>query len=370
MASPSSLARLRLGAFVILLAIPGAGCLAQQWDPQRIVMAENAEISARIADATQELERARAELARLHKTQEDLDARMQQIDNFAKLPGLGREFVQTVLEELRTLPKPALLTARLAEGQALVATSDSYLRAERALRELEDIDAVAAQRLKPPASAAPQAPTVEPALRQLLGEQRTLLSRLVADQQQLLRLLREIRDAEQALDQRNEAARGELTGLLFWIPVRPGKETITELGQALAWTVSAANWGAVAGTLRSQIARKPLWPTAALLLAVGLYAARKRLWEKLAALAPSEIGYERYRIGHAMAALALTLGLALPLPIVMHTAAAAAVRIRHPGIPGCARRHPAARRRAGPGSRRNGLPAGPTRLGGSLLRVG
>ncbi|MCU0974033.1 MAG: mechanosensitive ion channel, partial [Burkholderiales bacterium] len=198
----------------------------------------------------------------------------------------------------------------------------------------EDIDAVAAQRLKPPASAAPQAPTVEPALRQLLGEQRTLLSRLVADQQQLLRLLREIREAEQALDQRNEAARGELTGLLFWIPVRPGKETITELGQALAWTVSAANWGAVAGTLRSQIARKPLWPTAALLLAVGLYAARKRLWEKLGALAPSEIGYERYRIGHAMAALALTLGLALPLPIVMHTAAALLSESGIQGFPG------------------------------------
>ena len=61
---------------------------------------------------------------------------------------------------------------------------------------------------------------------------------------------------------------------------------------------------------------------------------RKRLWDKLAALAPSEIGYERYRIGHAIAALALTLGLALPLPIVMHTAAVLLSESGIQGFPG------------------------------------
>ena len=321
MASPSNLALFGLGAFVILLAIPGAGCFAQQSDPQRIITAENREISSRIADTPLALDRARTDLARLQKTKENLDASMQQIDDYAKLPGLGREFVQTVIEELRTLPKPMVLTARVAQSRLVAATSDAYVRAERALRELGDIDAALAQRLKASGSAVPQAPTVEPALRQLLAEQRELLSRLVAEQQQLLKLLREIGDAEQALEQRSEAARGELTGLLFWIPVRPGTETFTELGQSLAWTVSPANWGAAAAILRDQMVRRPLWPTVALLIAVGLYAARKRLWSKLAALAPSEIGFERYRISHAMAGLALTLGLALPLPIVMHTAA-------------------------------------------------
>jgi hypothetical protein len=72
--SPSNLALFGLSAFVILLAIRGAGCFAQQSDPQRIITAENREISSRIADTPLALDRARTDLARLQKTKENLDA--------------------------------------------------------------------------------------------------------------------------------------------------------------------------------------------------------------------------------------------------------------------------------------------------------
>ncbi|MGA8055999.1 MAG: hypothetical protein WCA12_19435, partial [Burkholderiales bacterium] len=90
-----------LAALILLVAIPGAASLAQQADLLPLIAAENAEISDRIKSTGLARARARGELARLHKSREDLDAGMQRIDKFAQLPGLGREFVQTVIEQLR-----------------------------------------------------------------------------------------------------------------------------------------------------------------------------------------------------------------------------------------------------------------------------
>ncbi|MGA8053004.1 MAG: mechanosensitive ion channel domain-containing protein [Burkholderiales bacterium] len=311
-----------LAAFILLVAIPGAASLAQQADLLPLIAAENAEISNRIKSTGLALARARGELARLHKSREDLDASMQQIDKFAQLPGLGREFVQTVIEQLRTLPRPEALTARVAESRLVVAASDAHLRDERALRALSDVDAALAQRLTASGGDASTSATqnVETGVRGLLAEQRDLLTGLVAEQQQLLQTLREIDSAEQKLEQRSVEARAKLTQLLFWIPVRPGSETFSELGQSLAWTVSPGNWRAALAIAWRRMAGKPLWPAVALVVAGGLYAARKRLQHRLAALAPAAMPGGRYRIGHALAALAITLALALPLPLVMHTA--------------------------------------------------
>ncbi len=156
-------------------------------------------------------------------------------------------------------------------------------------------------------------------MRELLAEQVALLTRLGKLRQTLMQTLRETIDAERDLEQRSDAARAELNRLLFWIPVPPGTRTVPELAQSLAWTTSPTNWRAAGAVLRDEAMRRPFWPAVALVVAAGLFAGRRRLQRGLVSLAPAAVTYERYRIGHALVALAITLALALPGPIVMWT---------------------------------------------------
>jgi potassium efflux system protein len=321
----SSLALRVLGAFVVLLGIPGAGCFAQQSDPQRMVMAENTEISTRIADATLELERARADLAQLRKRKDALDERMRQTDESAQVHTLDGEFARTLIEQLRELPKPRRLESAYGERHRMLEeTSDADLRAQRQLRELGDLDAVVARRLaaaQPPVTEG-ERPQVETTVRELLAEQVTLLTRLGKLRQKLMQTFRETIDADRALEQRSEAARAELNRLLFWIPVPPGTRTVSELVQSIAWTTSPTNWRAAGAILTDEAKRRPFWPAVAVLVAASLLVGRRWLQRGLESLAPTAVTHERYRIGHALAALAITIALALPVPIVMWTAAA------------------------------------------------
>lgn len=314
----------RLAALALLAAtLPGAA--SQQSHVARKIAAENAGFTVQIADGAKALQRAELDSARLRKSKEDLEERMRRIERGAQAHVLGREFAQTVIEQLRLLPRPEqFAAAREARARLLAATSDANLRSERLLDELGDLDAALATRLagaQPPIPDA-QRDEVEAAMRALLDEQRGLLAQLNEQQQQLLNALREAGDAEGSLERQSHAAHVELTRLLFWIPSPPGTQTITELVPSLAWMVAPANWRTAGVALLDEAARKPFWPGLALLVAAGLYAGRRRLRGGLVALAPAELTYERYRIGHALAGLALTLALALPGPILTWTAGA------------------------------------------------
>jgi potassium efflux system protein len=309
--------------FAVLVAAPAWASFAQQPDAVSSIAAENAVLTARIADGTSALDRTLADLARLRKSKDALEASMQRIEHSTQVHTRGGELARTVIERLRVLPKPRQFTAeRHDRRRMLKATSDANLRTERASSELSDLDAAVARRLavaQPPVPEA-QRSQVEAAVRERLAEQRDLLTRLDELQQKLMQALREASGAERDLQRRSRAARAELNRLLFWTPVPPGTRTATELAQSLAWTSSPANWRAAGAILRDEVARGPFWPAVAVLVAAGLYAGRRRLQRGLVSLAPSAVTHERYRIGHALAALAITLALAAPGPIAMWTA--------------------------------------------------
>ena len=132
----------------LLVAVPGRASMAQQHDAARGIAAQNAELVAEIADGTSALDRARADLAQLHKSKDDLEESMHRIERSAQVHTHDGEFARTVIEELRVLPKPGRFTGeRIERGRMLEATSDADLRDERRLRELGDLDAAVARRL-------------------------------------------------------------------------------------------------------------------------------------------------------------------------------------------------------------------------------
>ena len=71
-----------------------------------------------------------------------------------------------------------------------------------------------------------------------------------------------------------------------------------------------------------ELARWPFWPVLALLTAGALLAARGRLRRRLVALSPEVVGWGRFRIWHALAAVAVTIALAVPGPMLLLTGAA------------------------------------------------
>lgn len=245
------LARLAaVGAVVATLA--GTG-FAQQPDPAGRIAAENAALSAQIADTATALDRAAADVEALRKAARDLDASMERIERRAHIHALGAEFAQSLIERRRTLPTPGQFTAgREARARLLAATSDASVRVERELDVLADLDAAAARRLGEAQTGAPQAgrpPVDAAAFAAALAAQRDALARLAGLQEKLLETLRAVEEAERQLEARGEAARTKLTELLFWIPAPPGNQTVSELLPALAWTLSPAHWRAAAVTL-------------------------------------------------------------------------------------------------------------------------
>jgi potassium efflux system protein len=307
-----------------VVAILATTSFAQQPDAVRGIAAENFGLLARISDETTTLDSELIELANVRKAKSDLDERMHRIERRASVYALGQEFAQTLIEQLRQLPRlERLAAAHQQRAESLAAASDANLRVERALDELDDLDAAATKRL-----ATAQTPVSEeqrlqaaPAVRAALAEQRGLLERLAALQKKRFEALREAGEVERELERQSEAARAELTRFLFWIPAPPSTKTIGALVPALAWTVSPTNWGAAGAVMWEELTRRPFWPVLALFAAACLLALRGRLRHALVSLSPAVVTYERYRIGHALAAIAITLALALPGPIGLWTAA-------------------------------------------------
>jgi potassium efflux system protein len=321
--APRFALRSRLGA-IAAAAMLSSAALAQQHDPIGRIAAENAELSTQAAAAATALDRAGAELARLQKSKDALAESLRRIERRAEVHALGREFAETVIDRLRLLPRAErFAAARAARADLLAATSDAALRVERERDELGDLEAAVVARLAAAAPPVAQAarPQVEAALRGALASRSDLLARVAGLQERLVQTLREVGEAERALEARGEAAHAELTRLLFWIPAPPVTQTLSRFPPALAWTVSPAHWRAAAAVVQQEFARSPFWPALALLAAAILYAARGRLRQALVSLAPGSVTYERYRVGHALAALAITFGLAAPGATVLWTLA-------------------------------------------------
>ena len=322
---------LRCGAFfglfasAVLAVVLSGASFAQQHDVPAGIAAQNAELVAQIAAGTSALDRALADLAQVLKIKAGLEENMHRIEHSAQVHALDGEFARTLIEELRVLPKPGQFKGERVERQRMLEeTSDADLRAERRLRELGDLDAAVAKHLAEARPPVPEArrPQVEAAVRALLAEQVDLLTRLGDLRRKLMQTLRETIDAQRALEQQSDAARAELNRLLFWIPVPPGTRTVSELVQSLAWTTSPTNWRAAGAILWDEAMRRPFWPAVAVLVAASLLVGRRWLQRGLESLAPAAVTHERYRIGHALAALAITIVLALPVPIVLWTAGA------------------------------------------------
>ena len=315
----------RLGATTAAVVALAGACFAQQPGALGRIAAENAELSAQIAAGTTALDRASVELAALRKAKGELDESLRRIERRAEVHALGREFMESVIERTRLLPRSErFAVTRAARARLLAATSDAALRVERARDGLGELDAAVAARLAAAEPPVPQAerPQVEAVLRAALAAQHDLLVRLAELQEKLVQALREVGEAERDLERQGEAARAKLTQLIFWIPAPPATQTASALAPSLAWTVSPVNWRAAAAVLGAELARRPFWPAVALLAAATLFILRGRLQRALVSLAPAAVTYERYRIGHALAALAITLALAAPGPIVVWTAGA------------------------------------------------
>ena len=308
-----------------LVAGLAATSFAQQVDVVGGIAAENANLSAQLsADATA-LDHALVELEDVRKEKRDLEERMQWLERRPAVYALGKELAKTVTEHLRQLPRPERLAAASERRADLLAeASDASLRVERELRELGDLDAATAQRLSAalPLASQEQRAQVEPAVRAALAEQRDLLQRLTAIKRKLMDVLQEADEASRDLERLTQAARAKLTSFLFWMPAAPSTETVGEFGPALAWVLSPANWKTAGEVMQRELARRPFWPVLALVAATTLLALRGRLLHTLVSLSPATVTYERYRIGHTLAALAITFALALPVPMVLWTAGA------------------------------------------------
>ena len=296
-----------------------ATSFAQQVDVAGGIAAENARLAAQLRTEQAALDRWSVELENLRTAKRELEERLQWIERRAAVYPLGQELAQALNEQLHKLPRQERFAAAHEQRTEMLAgASDTDLRVERALRDLADLDAAMAQRL---ADVVPTpSPEQQQRARAALAEQRELLSRLAELDRKQLDILRDVDVAARDFDTASQAARAKLTRFLFWIPAPPSTRTVSQFVPALGWLTSAANWKTAVEVVRHEFTRQPFWPSVALVAAFTLVALRGRLLRRLASVTPSTVTHKRYRIGHAVAALAITFALAAPIPLALWTA--------------------------------------------------
>ncbi len=310
-------------ACALALALLGGASPAQPLDVVEAVATENRALAQQIDAVAAALGAASGELAALEKARGDLHERVERIERRTEVHAIGHELARTLVLQLRQLPRPGHFDdTRRERSDLLAATSDENLRAEDELRDLSDLDAALERRLAtmqpPPAPAERQRLEID--LRAGLVEQRGLLERLIARQRELFGTLHAVAVAERELEQQYRSAHVKLTEILYWVPAPPGLQTVNEIPAALAWTVSPANWRSAAETLATEFALRPFWPALAVLLAVLLLVARRRLQRALVELAPAAVTLHGYSFGHALTAVACTAALAAPVPLMLAAA--------------------------------------------------
>jgi potassium efflux system protein len=302
---------------VVLLVLCGFPSLAQLPGAAPGGVSGVDAVSQQIEAAGLALDRQQAELAALQRAKSTIDERMRWVERRARVNALGGEFSQTLLDYLRQLPGPERFRdLRGKHADLMAAASDEELRVERALHEIKAGQAGGGQ------PGAPLQPVVPAGREPQDQSQRDSLEKLAALLRQNLEALDKSSAAARELEHIAVAARRTLAGYLFWIPTPPSTRTLTELVPSLAWTLSPANWRTAGRIAADELARRPFWPSMALLLAGTLLAVRGRLRRLLVSFSPEIVTWDRFRILHAVAAFGITFALAAPVPLALWTGSA------------------------------------------------
>ncbi len=302
-----------------LLALTAATSVAQPVDVLSNIASENASLTAQTREDQATLEQWSAELEKLRGAKRDLEDRLQWIEQRAAVYPLGQELAQALNEQLRSLPRQErFAVAESHRTDVLASVSDADLRVARALRALSDMDSAVTQRLSD--GTAEASAEQRQKVRAGLAEQRDLLRNLADLERKRLAVLHDLEGASRDFGLAAQAARAKLNRFLFWIPAPPSTRTIGEFAPAFGWLSSPANWRSAGQVVRHELVQTPLWPSLAIVAAAALVALRRRLLQTLASITPAAIGHEKYRIGHALTALAITFALAAPVPLVLWTA--------------------------------------------------
>ena len=294
-------------------------------DPLAAVAAVGSEHSARLAEVGLALNRALLDLSQRRQEIGDVEQRLRDARRRAA-DTRGSELATLLVNDVRTLPGPEKFTeASARRSDALAQITRSQIEVARERQQLADLDTATAAAL---ASIEPATPPERRAalareLRRELASQRQTLDRLEAQLATYAQTLRDTDEIEAELLTRSRAVRNDLIKLLYWVPLSPlSPQTFADLPASIGWLLSPTRWQSALNGFARGARRHAFGLFLAVVTVLGLLAVRGRLKRRLVALAPREIGFHRYRIVHALAALAIGLLLALPLPLALWSAGA------------------------------------------------
>lgn len=146
----------------------------------------------------------------------------------------------------------------------------------------------------------------------------------------------QIVDLEQAYRQQADAAAGFrklVDRNLIWMTSHPelGIADVLVWPRATLGLLRAQDWGALAGTLRSQAWQHPLVVGLALLVVLAVMGYRGVLLQRLQMLSLRRVGWRHYRYRMGLEAFAIHLLLASPLPLLLACAGWLLARAEAPG---------------------------------------
>ncbi len=268
---------------------------------RRAVVEEQAKVAARLSKVNEASDKARQMVKEVGQT--DVVGLFLRNER-SQLPDIREHRLQSQLRQEK-MARAKLLQFQLTEKAMEI--SDPQSRADSLVRSAD------------PPIAAQYKDEVHKALVAALTDTRKSLDSLIPDEQSYFNELVKLDTDENHLISQAEKFRSYIDEKVLWIrstnPLSPAD--IGRTGQALAWFVSPANWGALVAAMVDSIRRAPVWATLAALAIVALLLLRHRLIARVRLLGKRANQYGPGAMFRSIQALVLTVTAAVAWPVVL-----------------------------------------------------
>jgi len=277
---------------------------------------ENAVLSEKIKNLTEELERVTREKDSAIKTTKRIDEDFQNVRSKLEIAGLSQALGKVLMDQRRDLPESRVFRRNARKLQRLI--SDSGLRQidlNNEREQMRDIDRYLEARTidLPPQ----EIEMVRDELRGLIESRRQFLDKMIATDNTYIRELGELDFAQRRLLETIETYDGFLSERLLWVRTTPppSLDSMRASVQQAARILSPAEWLETLEILALQFYELPLF-ILVLLVSLGLFWYRKRFYRMLEATGKNVGRPLSDRLAVTFRAIGLSVLLALPWPLV------------------------------------------------------
>ncbi|MEM9530560.1 MAG: mechanosensitive ion channel domain-containing protein [Pseudomonadota bacterium] len=281
----------------------------------------NLELTRELPAVATQIEEATATLREVEQETQQVRQAITRARQRLEIGGISQATGRLFVDERRNLPRYSQYRLGVRERRrALSEIGLAQVRIEEQQRDLTPLDGAVEQvvaAVRDDLNATDDLASIRDEATELLRSRRDLLQQAAGTYRTYVRLLGDLDSAQQRLLDTASDYRGFLDQNLIWIPNSEvvGPATVTDLGAAVTWATSPANWLKAGEALPAALRTVPGRMLAAVALLLGLLALQPALKRRYRRVSERVGRLSSDHIGLTLGALAVSAIEVLPVPL-------------------------------------------------------